>query len=60
MLDPLLVSIADATRVIGVGKSKFYEIIAKRELSVIKLGRKSLIAVDDLRACVARLKSETP
>jgi len=58
MIEPLLVTISEATDIIGIGKSKLYEIIAEGKLPIVKLGRRSLIAVDDLKSLVARLKSE--
>jgi excisionase family DNA binding protein len=49
MTEPLAVSITEACRLLGVGRSKLYELIAANELPLIKLGRKSLVPVASLR-----------
>ena len=52
---PLLLSITDACKTIGVSRSKIYELIAAGELTVRKVGRKSLIAREELVLFAARL-----
>ena len=46
---PLAVSIAEATALAAVGRTKLYEAIADGSLPVRKLGRRTLIIVADLR-----------
>ena len=57
--EPLLLSIADACRTIGVSRSKIYELIAAGDLTVRKVGRKSLIAREELALFAARLPVST-
>jgi len=53
--EPLFVSIQDSARLLSIGRSKLYELVAAGELTVRKLGRKSLIAREDLTSFAARL-----
>jgi excisionase family DNA binding protein len=52
-LDPLLVSVPEAARMIGLGKSKFYELVKIGDFKIVKLGGRSLVSTDELRAYVA-------
>ena len=52
---PFLLSIAEACLVLGIGRSKLYELIADGSLPLRKIGRKSLIARADLVELVSRL-----
>ena len=49
---PLLVSINEAARIVGLGRSKFYTIIKQNELRLIKVGARSLVAMSDLQRFV--------
>jgi excisionase family DNA binding protein len=51
----LAISIAEAARRAGVGRSSIYEAIRRGELLVRKCGRRSLILLDDLRAWLSSL-----
>ena len=46
------VSIIEAARRAGVGRSSIYEAVNRGELRLKKSGRRSLILVDDLKAWV--------
>jgi excisionase family DNA binding protein len=48
-MQPLLVSITESCRLLGVGRTKLYELIASGELRIREIGRKSLIAMSDLQ-----------
>lgn len=50
---PLLVGVAEAARLIGLGRSKLYELVNDGEIRLVKLGGRSLISVDELRSYVA-------
>lgn len=52
MTEPLAVSITEACHLIGVGRSKLYELIAAKDIPLIKLGRKSLVPVASLRTFI--------
>ena len=50
----LTVRIADATKVLGIGRSKFYELINAREIETIKIGTSTLVIVDSIHALIQR------
>jgi excisionase family DNA binding protein len=52
-LNPILVGIPEAARLMGLGRSKLYQILNEGELNLIKLGGRSLVSVDELRSYVA-------
>lgn len=51
----LLVPVPEACRLVGIGRSYFYKEIAGKRLRLIKLGRRTLVSVDDIRALVREL-----
>lgn len=56
-MDPLAVPILEACRLIGCGRSKFYQIINENGIAVIKLGRRTLVPMCALRDFVeAKMK----
>lgn len=52
----ITVRVPDALRVLGIGKSKLYQLIAAREIEVIKVGRITVIPVESLHEFVGRAK----
>jgi excisionase family DNA binding protein len=57
MNEPLAVPIAEAARLGGVGRSTIYAEISKGNLRIRKVGRRTIVAMDDLRNWLA---SKTP
>jgi excisionase family DNA binding protein len=55
--DPITVRIPEAIRLTGIGRSKLYELIASRDVEVVKIGRCTLIPVASLHALIDRAKS---
>lgn len=53
----LTVRIADATKMLGIGRSKLYELIGAGEVETIKLGAATLIIVDSIQALIERARS---
>jgi excisionase family DNA binding protein len=51
---PLCVRVSVATGMIGVGRTKFYELIAAGEIEAIKLGNATLIPTASLQALIDR------
>ena len=51
----LLHPIPDAIHVLGIGRSTLYDLIATGEIHVVKIGRRTLIAHDELERYVTRL-----
>lgn len=52
MAEPLTVNIREAARLIGCGRSKLYELLKAKEIPLIKLGRKSVVPMEGVRAFV--------
>lgn len=50
--EPLAYSIAGACKASSLGKTKIYELIAEGRLETIRIGRRTLIPADSLRALV--------
>lgn len=51
--EPLAVRVPEACRMIGIGRSKLYELIADGTIEVVKIGSITVIPVAQLRAIVA-------
>lgn len=58
-MEPLLLPIPDACRALGVGRSKLYQLISTGDLSIRKIGRKTLVPREELIAFTARLASKS-
>ncbi|MDT9598590.1 helix-turn-helix domain-containing protein [Sphingosinicella rhizophila] len=55
----LTVRIPQAARMLGIGKTKLYELIGSREIEVVKVGRATLVVVTSLHAFVDRQRIAT-
>lgn len=53
-LEPLLITIQDARRLLGIGTTKLYALIGEGHLEVVKIGRRTLVRYESLK----RLASE--
>jgi len=56
----LAFTVPEAARVIGIGKSKMWELIARREVEAIKLAGRTLVRQDTLASFVARAEPARP
>ena len=52
--EPICVKINDAARMIGVGRTKLYELIASGDVEAIKLGKSTRIITASLHRLVMR------
>ncbi|MFA7440366.1 MAG: helix-turn-helix domain-containing protein [Sphingomonadaceae bacterium] len=52
---PVLVNVNDACRMIGCGRVKLYQLLAQEHIRAVKLGSRTLIRVDSIRALPDRL-----
>jgi excisionase family DNA binding protein len=52
-----LVTLPAAARLLGVSRSKLYELVAAGELPTVRIGRSRRIAVADLEALVRRCRT---
>ena len=53
-VDPICVRINDAARMIGVGRTKLYELIADGEVETVKLGKSTRVITASLHRLVMR------
>ena len=53
-IDPICVRINEAARMIGVGRTKLYELIAGGELETVKLGKSTRVITASLHRLVMR------
>jgi excisionase family DNA binding protein len=54
-MEKLLLRIPEAAQMVGLGHSKFYELIQKGEIPVIHIGRSARVPADGLRRWVEEL-----
>ena len=55
MTDMISLTIADATRLSGIGRTSLYELIGAKKLDARKAGNRTLITAESLRNYVASL-----
>lgn len=53
-LDPLAVSPAECARLLGVSRPKVYDLINRGDFPSFKVGTRTLISVEGLRAWIAK------
>jgi excisionase family DNA binding protein len=51
-MDPITTTIEGAKAATGLGKTKLYELIAEGRLQAVKIGRRTLVKTDSIRALV--------
>jgi excisionase family DNA binding protein len=54
-MEPVTLSIADAMKAIGIGRTKIYELIGAKKLRAVRLGGRTLVRTDSIRALVDSL-----
>jgi excisionase family DNA binding protein len=54
LVEPICVRVNDAARMIGVGRTKLYELIANGELETVKLGKATRVTTASLHKLVER------
>jgi excisionase family DNA binding protein len=52
-LEPLAYTVADASRVAGIGQTKIFELLGSGRLAGSRVGRRRLIHADSLRQLIA-------
>ncbi|GGJ10855.1 helix-turn-helix domain-containing protein [Neoroseomonas lacus] len=53
--ETLAVSISEACRIVGIGRSTLYEALARGEIEAAQAGRRTIVIVESLRRYVAAL-----
>jgi excisionase family DNA binding protein len=56
-IEPLLVGINDAAQMLGLSRSKLYELIAEKRIPLVKIGRSSRVPLPGLKAFTASLNN---
>lgn len=57
-LEPICVRINDAARMIGIGRTKLYELISTGELETVKIGKATRVTTASLHDLVRRQVSQ--
>lgn len=52
--DPICVRVNDAARMVGVGRTKLYQLIAAGEIEAVKLGKSTRIITASLHGLIDR------
>ncbi len=55
--EPIAVSVSEACRLIGIGRTKFYEAVAHNQIRTRKVGTKTVVEMAELRRFIASLPS---
>lgn len=55
-MTPILVTVAEAGALLGVGRTTAYELVAAGELEVVHIGRSSRVPIESVHAYVRRLR----
>lgn len=57
--EPICVRVNDAARLIGVGRTKLYELIAAGEVDTVKLGKATRVLTASLHDLIRRQRGAT-
>ena len=57
---PICVRVDQAMRLLDIGKTKLYELLAAGDLEAIRIGRRTLVLRDSIDALVLRLRKKAP
>ena len=50
----ILCSVADAAKLLGIGRTKLYELLKNGELASMQIGKRRLVRVDSISALIER------
>jgi excisionase family DNA binding protein len=53
-MEAITVTVADARKALGIGHTTIYRLINEGRLDTVKLGRRTLIRTDSIRALVSK------
>jgi excisionase family DNA binding protein len=53
-MEPLALSIKDAAKALGLGRTTIYAMIADGRLEIFKIGRRTLVKMESIRRVIAR------
>jgi excisionase family DNA binding protein len=49
-MEPVCLSVKETARVLGIGRTKIYELINAGQLETVKIGRRTLVRTASIRA----------
>ena len=55
-VEPICVRVNDAARMIGVGRTKLYELISNGELETVKIGKATRVTISSLHELVRQMR----
>ena len=58
-IEPICVRINDAARMIGIGRTKLYELIATGEIETVKIGNATRVTTASLHGLVDRQRADS-
>jgi len=58
--EALTVSVGEALRLVGIGRTRFYELVASGQVTTVKLGRRRLVHMASLKLLVSGLPEPVP
>ena len=56
-MTPLLISISDACKALGIGRSKVYELVGEGSLETVTIGRRRLVRTESIKAFADKLEA---
>lgn len=56
-MEPEVVSVAEARKMMRLGPTKIYEMIGSGELASVKIGRRRLVRVDSIRRLTSPIQA---
>ncbi|MEV4990199.1 helix-turn-helix domain-containing protein [Pseudarthrobacter sp. LMD1-1-1.1] len=59
-MEPVFVAIHEAAEALGIGRTMTYQLIKEGDLATAKIGRRSLVTAESVRAYAARVSSKEP
>ena len=59
LLSVRLLSVTEACTLLGIKRTQFYKIVGEERLSVVKLGRRTLVRTDELQRFIDSLAKGT-
>ena len=57
-LPPVLCSVADAARALGIGKTKTYSLISEQLLDTVSIGTRRLVTIESIRRLVEKAQMD--
>lgn len=57
-IEPICMKVNDAARMIGVGRTKLYELIASGDIETVKLGKSTRVVTASLYSLITRQREQ--